>query len=129
MALTQKYGINYPFTSNNDDEVYVDLNKTYKESIESQVLHIIFTPKGQRLRDPEFGSDFIKFLFDPNDGMTENSIKASIKDSISRYVPNVEFKDIDTLQDPQNEHGVIVTVTYTIKMGAYEEENKVSIRL
>lgn len=129
MALTQKYGINYPFTSNNDDEVYVDLNKSYKESIESQVLHIIFTPKGQRLRDPEFGSDFIKFLFDPNDGMTENSIKASIKNSISRYVPNVEFKDIDTLQDPQNEHGVIVTVTYSIKMGTYEEENKVSIRL
>ena len=129
MALIQKYGINYPFTSNNDEEVYVDLNKSYKESIESQVLHIIFTPKGQRLRDPEFGSDFIQYLFDPNDGMTEDAVKSSIKESISRYVPNVEFKDIDTLQDPQNEHSIIVTVTYTIKMGAYEEENKVSIKI
>ena len=129
MALTQKYGINYPFTSNNDEEVYIDLNKSYKESIESQVLHIIFTPKGQRLRDPEFGSDFIRYLFDQNDSMTEDAVKASIKDSISRYVPNVEFKDIDTLQDPQDEHSVIVTVTYTIKMGTYEEENKVSIKI
>lgn len=129
MALTQKYGINYPFTSNNDEEVYIDLNKSYKESIESQVLHIIFTPKGQRLRDPEFGSDFIQYLFDQNDSMTEDAVKASIKDSISRYVPNVEFKDIDTLQDPQDEHSVIVTVTYTIKMGTYEEENKVSIKI
>lgn len=129
MALTQKYGINYPFTSNNNDEVYIDLNKTYKESIESQVLHIIFTPKGQRLRDPEFGSDFIKYLFNPNDSLSEEAIKSSIKDSISRYIPNVVFKDIDTLQDPQDEHSLIVTVTYTVKRGAYEEENKVSIKI
>lgn len=129
MALTQKYGIKYPFTSDNNDEVYVDLNNSYKESIESQVLHIVFTPKGQRLRDPEFGSDFIKYLFDQNDGTTEDAMKASIKDSISRYVPNVVFKDIDTLKDPENEHSLIVTVTYVIKMGGYEEENKVSIKI
>lgn len=129
MALTQKYGVNYPFTSNNDDEIYVDLNDTFKKSIESQVLHVIFTPKGQRLRDPEFGSDFIKYLFDQNDGLTENAVKSSIKESISRYVPNVDFKDIDTLQDPENEHSLIVTVTYVVKMGGYEEENKVSIKI
>lgn len=129
MALTQRYGINYPFTSDNDDEVYVDLNTSFKQSIESQVLHVVFTPKGQRLRDPEFGSDFIKYLFDQNDGMTQDAMKSSIKESIARYVPNVDFKDIDTIQDPQNEHSLIVTVTYTIKMGGYEEENKVSIKI
>jgi phage baseplate assembly protein W len=129
MALTQRYGIKYPFTSDNDDEIYVDLNSDYKKSIESQVLHVVFTPKGQRLRDPEFGSDFIKYLFEPNDGATEDAVKSSIKESISRYVPNVEFKDIETMKDPSTENSIIVTITYTIKMGAYEEENKVSLKI
>ena len=29
MAVTQKYGIKYPFTTDNDDGTYIDLNKTY----------------------------------------------------------------------------------------------------
>ena len=28
MAVTQKYGIKYPFTTDNDDGTYIDLNKT-----------------------------------------------------------------------------------------------------
>ena len=63
MALTQKYGIKYPFTNDNDDGTYIDLNKTFSDGIQSQVLHVIFTPKGQKLRDPDFGTDLIKYLF------------------------------------------------------------------
>ena len=55
MAITQKYGIKYPFTTDNDDATYIDLNETYGEGIQSQVLHVIFTPKGQKLRDPDLG--------------------------------------------------------------------------
>ena len=59
MAKKQFYGIKYPFTYNNEDLVYVDLNETYEDSIQAQVLHIIFTPKKQKLRDPDFGSDLV----------------------------------------------------------------------
>ena len=48
MALTQKYGIKYPFTSDNDEGIYRGLNKTDADNIKSQVLHLIFTPKGQK---------------------------------------------------------------------------------
>ena len=48
MAITQKYGIKYPFTTDNDDGTYIYLNKTDGEGIQSQVLHVIFTPKGQK---------------------------------------------------------------------------------
>ena len=70
MALTQKYGIKYPFTSDNDEGMFIDLNKTYAESIKSQVLHLIFTPKGQKLRDPNFGTDLVKYIFGPKDEAT-----------------------------------------------------------
>ena len=64
MALTQKFGIKYPFTLENDDELYMDLNMTREESLKSRLLHVIFTPKGQRLRNPDFGTDLIKYIFE-----------------------------------------------------------------
>ena len=55
MARKQKYGIKYPFTSDNDENIFLDVNNNVTEGVQSQVLHVIFTPKGQKIRDPEFG--------------------------------------------------------------------------
>ena len=57
MSKIQKYGIKYPFTSDNDEGYLLDLNETLADGVKSQVLHVIFTPKGQKLRDPDFGTD------------------------------------------------------------------------
>ena len=128
MAKTQLYGIKYPFTYNNEDQVYVDLNETYEASLQSQILHIIFTPKGQKLRDPEFGSDLVKFIFDPAVGRTLESIKSEIRDSISSRIPNVVLDDIKIIET-DNEHERIVSVYYTVKKGETEVHNNVAIKL
>ncbi len=128
MAKTQSYGIKYPFTYNNEDLVYVDLNDTFEGSLQSQILHIIFTPKGQRLRDPEFGSDLIKFIFDPSIGRTLDGIKSEIRESISSRIPNVVLDDIQILET-QDEHEKIVSVKYTVKKGENEVQNNIAIKL
>ena len=33
MAKKQKYGIKYPFSSKNTDNVYLDINNTFAESV------------------------------------------------------------------------------------------------
>ena len=128
MAKTQSYGIKYPFTYNNEDLVYVDLNDTFEGSLQSQILHIIFTPKGQRLRDPEFGSDLVKFIFDPTIGRTLDGIKSEIRESISSRIPNVVLDDIQILET-QDEHEKIVSVKYTVKKGETEVQNNIAIKL
>lgn len=130
MALTQKYGIKYPFTSDNTDEVFLDLNETYEDSVKSSVLHVIFTPKGQRLRRPDFGTDLIKYIFDPNDGGTIDNIKSEIRESVGKYVPGVEFEDISVYDDDNsNSNGKIVIVHYKIKRGASETEETVAVKI
>ena len=37
-----------------EDKTLFDLNKTRAEMIKSQIMHLIFTPKGQRIRKPDF---------------------------------------------------------------------------
>lgn len=129
MAITQKYGIKYPFTNDNDDGTYVDLNKTFSEGIQSQVLHVIFTPKGQRLRDPDFGTDLIKYIFNPSDSLTFGNIKNEISTQISKYVPSVEFRDISVYNDENNENGIVVIIEYGVKKGNKTEVTKVAVKL
>jgi phage baseplate assembly protein W len=38
-------------------------------------MHLILTRKGQRLYSPDFGTDLLKFIFEPEDGLTLNGIK------------------------------------------------------
>ena len=129
MAITQKYGIKYPFTSDNDEGTYLDLNQTYSDGIKSQVLHVILTPKGQKLRDPEFGTDLIKYIFNPSDENTFNSIKSEITRQITKYVPMVEFRDIAIYRNEDDEHGIIVAIEYGVKKGNKTEITTVAVNI
>lgn len=129
MALTQRFGVKYPFSSNNLDEIYIDLNETLTDRVKSEVLHVLFTPKGQKLRNPDFGSDLIKYLFDPKDDTSFESVKSSIKMDVGKYVKNIEFEDIRVLQDENDERGIIVVVEYSVVKGNKKEKTKVAVKL
>jgi phage baseplate assembly protein W len=129
MAVTQKYGIKYPFTNENDDGTYIDLNNTFADEIQSKILHVIFTPKGQKLRDPEFGTDLVKHIFNPSDGETFNEIKNEITTQVLKYVPSVEFRDVTVYRDENDEHGIVVMIEYGVKKGNKTEVTTVAIKL
>ena len=129
MAVIQKYGVKYPFTIDNEDGYFLDLNKTFADGIKSQVLHVILTPKGQKLRDPEFGTDLVKYIFSPKDDISFNEIKLEITKQISKYVPQVEFRDVNVFSSEENEHGIIITVEYSIKIGNKTEVTTVAVKL
>ena len=105
----------------------MDLNDTYADGVKSQVLHVIFTPKGQKLRDPEFGTDLIKYIFNPSDLNTFNEIKGEITRQITKYVPSVEFRDIVIYENDEN--GIIVMVEYGVKKGNKTEITTVAVKL
>lgn len=130
MGKIQKYGIKFPFTADNDDNLFIDLNTTYTESIKSQVLHVIFTPKGQRLRDPEFGTDLLRYIFEPSDDTAFEDIKSEITMQIMRYVPSVEFKDINVYkEDETNGNGIVVVIEYGVRQGNKTEYTTVGVKL
>ena len=129
MALTQKYGIRYPFALENNEELYMDLNLTQEDSLKSRLLHVIFTPKGQRLRNPDFGTDLIKYIHEPADETTFERLKNDITQQVYKYVPDVSFKDISIYDDENNENGKIVIIHYTIKRGSKEIEQTAALRV
>ena len=117
MAKRQFFGIKYPFLMVSDDNYFLDLNKSYKDKVKSQLLHVVLTPKGQRLRNPEFGTDLIKYIFELNDDSSWSFIKQEIQDSVSRWTDNIILNDINVLQDEENGHDVYVRLDYSVKNG------------
>ena len=129
MAITQKYGIKYPFTSDNEDGTYLDLNDTFAEGVKSQVLHVVFTPKGQKLRDPDFGTNLIRYIYSPSDTITFNDVKTELTTQINKYVPSVEFRDVSIYNSETEEGGIIVMVEYGVKRGNKTEITTVAVKL
>lgn len=117
MANVQYYGIKYPFTVTNDENYFTDVNYTLKDKVNSLLMHVIFTPKGQKIRDPEFGTNLIKFIFEPNDNESWESVKNEIMDVVKKYINGVTINDISMLETNDDSHQLYVRVDYTVSNG------------
>lgn len=125
----QFYGIKYPFTTESKKLAFFDLNETREESVRSMLLHIILTPKGQRLRHPEFGTNLIRYIFEQNTEDTWDSIKGEIKREVSKYLPEVVFNDINILHNTEEEHSIYIEVDYGVEYYGKITKNKVVVKL
>ena len=125
MAKTRYINIDFPFRDS-DSGFYFNINKTDKDAIRADLLHLLLTNKGERLYLPDFGSDLKKYIFEPNDKLTHDDIRDSLNDSISKYIPNltvnsIEFRNIDI------EEVIIVELTYTVTEGSFSSTDTVTL--
>ncbi len=124
----QYYGIKFPFTANNEDYLFVDLNEKVEDKIASEILHVILTPKRTRIRMPDFGTDLAKFVFEPNDDYTWQNIKTEVSESVSKYVSNASINDCQLVTGEDN-NSVYLDLRYTVKKGASEENRRLAVKL
>ena len=117
MAKRQYFGIKYPFTSDGFQNFYVDVNSSIKEKVRSQLMHIVFTPKLQRIRNPEFGTDLIKFIFEPNDSTTWEAVKNEVSESVRRWATNIVINNIQIVKNEEDESEVYVRLDYSVSEG------------
>lgn len=128
MARKQYFDIKYPFTNNGIENYEFDLNSSVKERIASDILHVIFTPKRQRLRKPEFGTDLIKYIFEPSNSDSWSAIKKEIQDSVATWVAGVTLNNIEVLATNDGLR-VYVRVDYTVNQGNSSYKNSIAVEL
>ena len=129
MAQKQFLGIKFPFTNNEQENFFIDLNKTDKDNVRSQICHVLFTQKGTRYKRWDFGTDLIKYIFEPSDSESWSSIKNEIQEAISKWVPNCVLKDLNVVEDSTNGHVIHVRVDYTVKKGYIDEDDSFIVTL
>lgn len=120
--------INYPF-KDSPKGFFLDLTSTDEKAIKSDLLHLILTRKGQRLYKPDFGTDLLKFIFEPEDGMTLNGIKEEIRSVVKLYIPNLQLDEILVEESLESEYAAVFTLKYTITDAVFTTSDIVVVKL
>lgn len=127
--MAEKYiNIQFPF-KDSQDGFLVALTKDDNRAVKSDLMHLILTKKGERLYNPDFGTDLIKYIFEPNDGLTLGEITLDIKQTVKKYLPNLKINEIATEQSEDSEYSAKVRIDFTITEDVFETTDFVVINL
>jgi phage baseplate assembly protein W len=90
-------------------------NKTYstKEQIKSNLINLLLTDKGERIMNPEFGTDLRKSLFDNITNSSIEILKAKIVDAVNIFIPEIFLGEV--IVEPDNDYNTLnVTINYRL---------------
>lgn len=128
MADGKHININFPFKDSSKG-FFLDLNKDDSAAIKADLMHLILTRKGERLYLPEFGTNLLTYVFEPNDDITQSEIRAEINQAVTKYLPNLIVNDVIVEQSDENEHVATVRIDYTVTDDVFETTDFIIINI
>jgi phage baseplate assembly protein W len=91
MAAT--YGIDFPFRDSLEGK-FLKMTGTPEREIRADLIHLLLTKKGSRYFLPDFGTGLLEYIFEPLDGPTFKNIESEIRDSVQKYMPQLQLTNI-----------------------------------
>lgn len=102
--MAVKYGLDFPFRDSVKGD-YVNMTETPEREVRANLIHLILTRKGSRYYLPDFGTRLYEFIFDQTDTITFSLIQEEIRESVRKYIPNLNINSIEVMSaedDPDN---------------------------
>jgi phage baseplate assembly protein W len=102
MATT--YGIDFPFRNSLYGD-YLRMTENEDEEVRANLIHLLLTKKGSRYFLPDFGTRLYEYIFDQNDITTFGQIEDEIRESVKKYIPNLDINSIKVTnaeEDPES---------------------------
>jgi len=98
-------------------------NKTYstKEQVKSNLINLLLTNKGERIFNPEFGTDIKKVLFEEIVDDTNELLDNLIRTNVNIFIPSIKINKIDINSDKDN-NTINITIKYELKNSGKEDE-------
>lgn len=106
------YGPKLPISF--DDTDGISLIKNSKDLVRQNFKNIVLTNPGERIMDSNFGVGIYK-LFESFSEDTKASIQSRIVRQASTYLPYIEVKSVDFVENTAYPNGLLVRITYFIK--------------
>ena len=108
MANGKTYGLTFPFVTSFNGK-YLDLSDYSAEEIRSNLIHLLLTRKGTRYFLPDFGTGLLEYIFEPLDGPTFKNIESEIRDSVEKFMPQLQLTNINISAPTGEAAGATVT--------------------
>lgn len=127
------YNITYPFKDNTVTNSFIQMNQVSKDAYSSNLLLLLLTQKGERYYEPDYGTNLLKFIFEPNDNLTSSQVEDEIRNTVSLYIPEVKIASVtfnwlnDEEGNPISENQLNVNIKFTYEEGALSEEGNIDL--
>lgn len=128
MAAGKYINIDYPF-KNSPKGFFLNLNADDQRAIKADLMHLLLTRKGQRLYNPDFGTDLLRYIFEPNDSLTLEAVTQEVKNSIRKYLPRLVVNNITVTPSEENEYAAVIRVDYTVTEDVFSVVDFVIIKV
>jgi phage baseplate assembly protein W len=119
MANGKYINIDFPFKES-PQGFYVNLNADTQKAIKADLMHLLLTRKGQRIYNPDFGTNLMKYIFEPNDSLTLESVKNEVNASVNKYLPKLKVINLSVTQSTTNEYVATIRIDYVITEDVFE---------
>ena len=110
-----------------DDDIYVGIRfpldhspegffyktKTIREQVKSNIRNLLLTEKGERVFQPNFGSNLKSLLFEQITPISLENVENDIRESLSTWLPYVNVNDLVVVQDSANSNKVLTSLEYS----------------
>lgn len=101
MATT--YGIDFPFRNSVKGD-FLRMTESPEREVRANLIHLLLTRRGSRYYLPDFGTRLYEYIFDQNDVVTFGAIEDEIRESVKKYIPNLDINSINVVSaenDPE----------------------------
>ena len=93
-------GVKLPFKRGNMG--YFEQNFTTLDQVKSNIKNLLLTMKGERIMQPNFGTDLYKILFEPMTELLTDDIKDVITEAITEWLPYITLQEVRVDLSPDN---------------------------
>jgi len=91
---------------------YFKQTKTTLQQAKYNIINLLHTIPGERLGQPTFGSDLHTMLFEPMDEDFSDILKSSIKDSLDKWLPYINIKNIEITMPDYDINRVNISIDF-----------------
>jgi len=108
-------GIRIPIAMGNTG--YFQQTFSSLEEAKSNLLNLLLTKKGERIMQPDFGTDIYNRLFDQNTYDLGPKIKQDVEEAIKTWLPYVEIFniDVDASQENIDSNKIKIAISFGLK--------------
>lgn len=125
--------IRFPLVDDKAKNILFQQNDITKDALTSNLLLLLLTNKGERYYQPNYGTNLLKFVFEPKDNVTESDIENDIKNTVKEFIPqlsirNVRFFDeVDDEGNPVGENQLSVVIDFTFSEDVFSENDTLTL--
>lgn len=94
--------------------------------LKSNIINFLFTNQNERIMNPDFGGSLRNDLFEQITSKNIDDIRLGIEQSLDRYFPQVEMKEIKVLGSPDM-NTISVSIKYSVINSSLNNEINVNI--